>query len=77
MMVQCCQQRSAEQMGLAYRDIDDGNIILRRPHTVLLLSTIADGKRQIVLSINIEISKSLWYHDCLHRVVHILMGLAS
>ena len=49
MMVQSCQQRSAGQMGLAYRDIDDGNIILRRPHTVLLLSTVADGMRQVVM----------------------------
>ena len=64
MMVQSCQQRSAEQMGLAYRDIDDGNIILRREHTVLLLSTVADGKHQIILSINIVISMSLWFYVC-------------
>ena len=50
MMVQSCQQRSAEQMGLAYRDIDDGNIILRTPHTVQLLSTVADGMRHVVMN---------------------------
>ena len=61
MMVQSCQQRSAEQMGLEYRDIDDGNIILRREHTVLLLSTVADGKRQCDIVIAIQYTTDIQF----------------